>query len=129
MGMFDDVVVNAKSAVNTVSEKACTFYDISKLKVSSSSTRSELNKKLIELGQLTYASKYGTDVTQEAIDEKIEEVKILKDDLRTINKLLAKAKNLKLCTSCYAAVNKNSVFCSKCGEKLTEVDNNEDDFE
>ncbi len=128
MGLFDDVVVNAKSAVNTVSGKACTFYDISKLKVNASSIRSELNKKLAELGQLTYSAKYGKEVSQNEIDEKIEEVKVLKDDLRTINKLLAKAKNLKLCTSCYAAVNKNSVFCSKCGEKLTEADENSDDF-
>lgn len=129
MGMFDDIIVNAKSAANSVSEKACTFYDISKLKVSSSSTRSELNKKLVELGNLVYSSKYGKPVSQEQIDEKIEEVKILKDDLRTINKLLAKAKGLKLCPSCSAAVNSNLINCSKCGEKLPEVEVDADDVE
>lgn len=118
MGMFDDIVVNAKSVANTVSEKACSVYDISKLKVNASSIRSEINKKLIELGQMTYSSKYDHPYEQSEIDAKIEEIKTLKDDLRTIHELLAKAKNYVMCQSCSAVVAKDSVYCSKCGKKI-----------
>lgn len=127
MGMFDDIVVNAKSVANAVSEKACNVYDISKLKVSASSLRGEINNKLVELGEMTYSSKYGKAIEQKEIDAKIEEIKTLKDDLRTIHVLLAKAKNYVMCQSCSAVVTKGSVYCSKCGEKI--VVNKTDDCE
>lgn len=118
MGMFDDVVVNAKSAANAFSKKAGNICDISKLKFNASSIRGEINKKYQELGEMTYDSKCEKEVSQEVIDAKVGEIKALKEDLAAVNELLATAKNLMICPACSAVISKDSQFCSKCGIKI-----------
>ena len=52
--IFDDVVVNAKAAASAVSKKASDVYDASKHKITAAEIRGEINKKLRDLGALTY---------------------------------------------------------------------------
>ena len=60
--IFDDVVVNAKACASAVSQKASTVYDVSKHKITAAEIRGDINKKLRELGALTYKSEvHGTD--------------------------------------------------------------------
>lgn len=118
MGMFDDVVVNAKAAANAFSKKAGNMFDISKLKFNASSIRGEINKKCQELGEIVYESKSGKEISQQVIDAKVEEIKNLKSDLAAINELLAAAKNLIICPACSAVIAKDSAFCNKCGIKI-----------
>ena len=54
--IFDDVVVNAKACASAVSQKASTVYDVSKHKITAAEIRGDINKKLRELGALTYKS-------------------------------------------------------------------------
>lgn len=118
MGMFDDVVVNAKAAANAFSKKAGNIYDISKLKFNANSIKGEINKKCQELGEMVYESKLKGGSSQQLIDAKIDEIKALKDDLTAINELLATAKNLMICPACSAVIAKDSVFCNKCGIRI-----------
>lgn len=118
MGMFDDVVINAKAAANAISKKAGNLYDISKLKYNVSNIKGEIHKKCRELGELMYHSKYVAPVSQEKIDALLEEIKTLHGDLDDVNELLAAAKNLIICPACGSIIASDSVFCSKCGIKV-----------
>lgn len=118
MGMFDDVVVNAKAAANAFSKKAGNIYDVSKLKINASSLKGEISKKCQELGEMVYSSKFEKEISQDLIDAKLNEIKALKSDLTAINELLAAAKNLTVCPACSAVIAKDSAFCSKCGVKI-----------
>ncbi len=118
MGMFDDVVVNAKAAANAFSKKAGNIFDISKLKFNASSIRGEINKKNQELGEMVFDSKTGKEVSDDVINAKIDEIKNLKNDLAAVNELLAAAKNLMICPVCSAVIAKDSMFCNKCGTKI-----------
>lgn len=115
---FDDVVVNAKAAVSAVSEKANGVYTVSKHKISAAETRSEINKKLRDLGVLTYKQEvHGTD-NSVAIKGIVSEIIDLKENLEIINQNIAMSKNQKRCPECEALVPKNSVFCNICGAKF-----------
>lgn len=119
---FDDAVVNAKAAASAVSKKAVTFYDASKHKISAAEIRGEINKKLKELGKVTYKSEvHGTDlfVEKEAL---IAEIKELIENLNVINGHIAAIRSQRKCPRCEARVPKNSVFCNICGAKLDEAD-------
>lgn len=118
MGMFDDVVVNAKAAANAISKKAGNVFDISKLKFNATSIRGEINKKNQELGEMVYDSKTGKNVSEDLINAKIDEIQNLKNDLAAVNELLAAAKNLMICPVCTAVIAKDSMFCNKCGTKI-----------
>ena len=110
--IFDDVVVNAKACASAVSQKASTVYDV--------------NKKLRELGALTYKSEvHGTDNSQQ-IKLIVSEISDLKDNLDVVNEHIAVAKDQRRCPGCNAVIPKNSVFCNICGIKIDDTD---EDFE
>ncbi len=118
---FDDAVVNAKAAASAVSKKAVTFYDASKHKISAAEIRGEINKKLKELGKITYKSEvHGTDLFAEK-EQLIAEIKELIENLNIINGHIAAIKSQRKCPQCEARVPKNSVFCNICGTKLEEA--------
>lgn len=125
MGMFDDVVINAKAAANAISKKAGNLCDISKLKYNASNIKGEIYKKCQELGELMYQSKYSAPVPQEKIDALLAEIKTLHSDLDSVNELLATAKNLIICPACGSIISSDSVFCCKCGIKIEPQDKEE----
>lgn len=124
--IFDDVVVNAKAAASAVSKKASDVYDASKHKITAAEIRGEINKKLRDLGALTYKEQvHGIDLSGQ-VQQTVAEITELKDNLNIINEHIAASKNQKKCPQCDANVPKNSVFCNICGARLDEV--NDDDF-
>ena len=125
MGKFDSFfvffVVNAKAAASAVSKKAVTFYDASKHKISAAEIRGEINKKLKELGKVTYKSEvHGTDLFAEK-EQLIAEIKELIENLNIINGHIAAIKSQRKCPQCEARVPKNSIYCNICGTKLEDA--------
>lgn len=118
MGMFDDVVINAKAAANAIQKKAGNICDISKLKFNASSIKGEINKKYQIVGETLYKSKYSSPVAQEEIDKQLEEIKALNDDLSAVMELIATAKNLMICPECGSVIANDSLYCCKCGKKV-----------
>ena len=75
MGLFEDVVINAKSAANVVGKKAGQLMDISKLKISAAELNNEMNKKYEALGKAVYDAKKidadPSDLIAEAMAEQL----------------------------------------------------------
>lgn len=123
--IFDDVVVNAKAAASAVSKRASVVYDASKHKITAAEIRGDINKKLRDLGALTYKEQvHGIDLSEQK-KHLVVEITELKDNLNIINEHIAASKNQRKCPQCDAGVPKNSLFCNICGAKLDKVD--EDD--
>lgn len=113
MGLFDDVVVNAKSAANAVSKKAGELYDVSKLKLSAANLRGELNKAYKTFGEAVYNNAPEAD-----LEECKSKIKELKECLREVTELLNTTKNQGTCPECGASVIKGAQFCHSCGATL-----------
>ena len=54
MGIFDDVVINAKSAAEAVGRKAGQLVDVSKLRIGAAEVNAEITKRYEILGQYVY---------------------------------------------------------------------------
>lgn len=121
-GILDDVVVNAKAAASVVSKRATYVYDSSKQKLAAAELRGEINKKLKELGALTYKSQTSDVDCTADIAKIVSQITELKENLDTINQNIASAKNQKKCPQCEANLPKNSLFCNICGAKLEDED-------
>ena len=87
--IFDDVVVNAKAAASAVSKKASSVYDTSKHKITAAELRGEINKKLKDLGALTYKAQVHNVDLCEDIATLVSEITELKDSLAVINEHIA----------------------------------------
>lgn len=118
--IFDDVVVNAKAAASVVSKKASEVCDSSKQKITAAEIRGEINKKLRELGALTYKSHMQNVDLSVEVNRLICEISELKDNLNAVNEHIAASKNLKKCPQCDSDIPKNSNFCNFCGAKVSE---------
>ena len=56
MGLLDDVMVNVKSAANSVGKKTNEIVDYSKLRFTASGLNNEIRKKYQTLGEEVYTS-------------------------------------------------------------------------
>ena len=99
MGILDDTFINAKSVAKMVSQKAVDVYDVSKLKLTATSLRAELNKKYMAYGKAVYNNE--NSELKEKLEKSIEETK----------------QNLADVTKLYESI-KNSSVCVICGEKI-----------
>lgn len=116
--IFDDVVVNVKAAASVVSKKASTVYDASKHKFSAEGLKRAINKKLIELGKLTYKATVEHADLAEEIAKTVEEIRELKENLDIVTAHIASIRNQKICPDCGTKVPKASLFCNICGAKF-----------
>lgn len=118
MGLFEDVVVNAKSAAEVVGKKAGQLVDISKLRLSAADVNREISRRLEALGRIVYDSqKSGYDPT-EMVKESISCIDELYEQLDVISSELDAARNKVTCPQCGSVNPQESFYCSRCGAKL-----------
>jgi ribosomal protein L40E len=120
MGMFDDVLVNAKSAANAVGRKASELVDLSKLRLSAADLNGEISQRFQALGRDVYsAHKSGIDPSA-AIESASADISDLLEQLEAVNAQLAAAHAKVVCGYCGQENPQDAAFCTKCGHKLSE---------
>ena len=124
MGIFEDVMLNAKTVVGTVGKKAGEIVDVSKLKLAAADLKGEISQKYQFLGRLAFEEMTtGKDYSKNK-EEIADKIKELKAHLESINDMIAASKKKIKCECCGAYNAKGAVFCNNCGEKLL---NNQDE--
>lgn len=119
MGIFDDVVINAKSAAEAVGRKAGQLVDVSKLRIGAAEVNAEITKRYEILGQYVYDScREALSADPEAVG-KMTEIDELKAQAAAIAKELGDKQNKLICPSCGKQCSNTAAFCSACGAKLT----------
>ena len=118
MSVFEDILVNAKTAVDTVSGKAVKVIDKSKLLLAAADIKAELSKKYHILGRVCYEANRTGKNYDKGIKELQDEIKELNDQLAAVNEMLENAKQKVKCPDCGIYNKRGSVYCNKCGKKL-----------
>ena len=118
MGILDDVMVNAKAAAETVSQKASDLYDASKLKLSLTNLKMSLNKKYQEYGKAIY-NQYDSKFIEKIKDE----ISEISDKIAAVTKLYESLKETVVCNSCGSNIPKNAQYCTICGAEQIEKKN------
>lgn len=133
MGVFEDIFVKAKVAVDALGEKAGQFVDVSKLNIKLAELKADLRAEFENLGKTMYHSdKNDTDASLE-IRSGIAQIDNLSLQIEELKNQIASMKNKVLCKSCGSQNEEGSSYCTKCGGILTTGvskpdENQEDDF-
>ena len=118
MGIFDDVVVNAKSAAQTVGKMAGQFVDMSKLRINMSELNGEITKRYQELGRFIYEAKKAGSADEAELADQIAGIDDLYAQLSAVSAQYASMQNKVTCPACGKQMPTDSMFCSHCGAKL-----------
>ncbi len=122
MGILDDVVINAKSAAQTVGKMAGQFVDMSKLRINLSELNGEINRRYQELGQYIYESKKAGTTEEAELADKIAGIDDLYAQFATVSAQLAALQNKVTCPGCGKQMDLDATFCSHCGMKLSNAE-------
>ena len=118
MGLLEDVVINAKSAVNVVGKKAGQIVDISKLRISAAELNNEINKRFESLGRVVYDAKKTDNSAEELISECVTAIDDLYEQLDAVNEQISAIRNRTVCKVCGEENPQGASYCCKCGTKL-----------
>ncbi|MDD6488187.1 MAG: zinc ribbon domain-containing protein [Clostridia bacterium] len=118
MGILEDLLLNARTAVDAVGKKAGKVIDVSKLTLAAADLKSEISRKCEILGRITYEAKTTGKNYDKTIDELVEKIKDLNSQLDSVNDVIANSKQKQKCSVCGTYNAKGAVFCNKCGERL-----------
>lgn len=118
MGIFDDVVVNARTAANAVGKKAEQIVDLSKYKYAAAGLNNEISKKKEDLGDFIFEGSKSGNLDHDVIAQKIKELSELEDSYLAIKEQIAATKNKKACKECSAENDREATFCNNCGVRM-----------
>lgn len=120
MGLFEDVVVNARTAVNAVGKKASQIVDVSKLRISAADLNNEISKRFEAIGRTVYEAKKTGNDTSDLIAESVAAIDDLYEQLDAVNEQLSSARAKMVCKNCGEENAPGSVYCNQCGRKLSD---------
>ena len=118
MGLFEDVVVNAKEAVNAVGKKAGQMVDISKLRLSAADLNNEISKRFEALGRVIYDAKKTGNDSADLADECITTIDDLYEQLDAVNDQISAVRSKVICKKCGAENPAEACYCNMCGSKF-----------
>lgn len=120
MGIFDDVVTNAKSAAEAVGKKAGQLVDASKLRISLAELGGEIGKRYEALGQYVYDACRDSLANDAEATGMMAELDELKAQHAAVTKELSEKQNKVICPSCGKQSPVGAQYCSFCGTKLVQ---------
>ena len=132
MWVLEDIFVKAKAAAGALGEKAGQYVDVSKLNIKLAEFKSDLKSEFENLGKIVYQSEKNEVENRAGINAGVAQIDNITLQIEELKKQIASIKNKVLCNACGSQNEVDSVYCAKCGEKLSEnsksVEIEEDDF-
>ncbi len=132
MGVLEDIFVKAKAAAGALGEKAGQYVDVSKLNIKLAEFKSDLKSEFENLGKIVYQSEKNEVENRAGINAGVAQIDNITLQIEELKKQIASIKNKVLCNACGSQNEVDSVYCAKCGEKLSEnsksAEVEEDDF-
>ena len=118
MGVLEDVLLNAKLAVENVGKKATEIADLSKLKMSAAQLSREISNQFELIGRAVYDADKAGENADQAVKEGMEAVDALYQELNAVTEKIQELKKTVTCPEFGARLEKGNAFCPKCGAKL-----------
>ncbi len=120
MDFLDDAVTKAKEVIDVVSQKTGEVVGVGKQKLDIATLESKRKKDFELLGMLYFEKVKDETVEDDSIGRLIVSITEKNEKIDRLKAEVNSAKNKRTCPHCGALIEKDSIYCSICGEKLVE---------
>ena len=117
---MENFLSEIKSKANKVAKKSGEFFELSKIKLNIANTKSDISSQFKLLGEMVYvAHRDSIEVDAEKFEEIIAQIDAL---YAKCSESAAGLSNKKLCPECEKTNDINASFCSGCGYRYPETE-------
>lgn len=122
MDFFNKLGKKASDAYKVTADKTGKVAREAKLRLKIGDLKSQINEVYKEIGEIVYQDHIREDKSdiKEQIEEKCTKIDVMSDEIETYLKECLELRSKIKCPNCYTEVDKDSKFCSNCGEKIEE---------
>ncbi|MBR4949609.1 MAG: hypothetical protein IKZ25_02410 [Clostridia bacterium] len=116
--IFNNLFSKAKDLADLTGKKAGEIIDVSKIKISIAEINSEIKKNHEEIGKLYYDMEINGNDNLALMNTLIEDINQKKEKISNLNERYEELKNVIVCPNCKTKNESESIYCTKCGEKI-----------
>ena len=117
MGFFNEIGKKASEATSKITKET-------KLKLKINDNKNKISDIYEEIGKKVYEKhvrEQKIDIKEE-LQEECSKIDVLSKEIEEARKEILRLNNKRQCPECYAEIEKEAVYCSKCGQKLENVE-------
>ncbi len=128
-GKFSQAKEEAGKIAKIAIDKTTNAVDITKLNIAKGEAESKIGKLYAKIGETIYEQYKNGEEFDGVIGESLIEIDKFKEEADELKAQIAALKSTAPCPNCGQQNDKSSEYCSKCGAKLAENDEPEEDTE
>lgn len=117
MAFFENLGKKVGEAAQAAAKKSSELVEITKLNASIGTETDKIQKLYNQIGKLVYEKYAETGEADENVVAECAEIAEHELNIKELRKKVAEVKGLRQCAGCGAEMERNQVFCSKCGAK------------
>ena len=117
MGFFNEIGKKTSEATSKITKET-------KLKLKINDNKNKIEDIYEEIGKKVYEKHVREEniSIKEELQEECSKIDALSKEIEVARKEILRLNNKMQCPKCYAEIENEAVFCSKCGKKLEEVE-------
>lgn len=124
---FSKAATVAGKVTKNVAEKTGIVVDITKLNIALADTEKKISDTKEKIGEMVYAQYLEGTLDSDKFDDILKELDAFKAEEDGLKAQIAELKNTTTCEKCGQSNDRSSEFCSKCGSKLFETNEESED--
>lgn len=117
MGFFNEIGKKTTEATSKITKET-------KLKLKINESKNKISDLYEEIGKKVYEKHVREEniSIKEELQEECEKIDNLSKEIEEARREILKLNNKRQCPECYAEIEKDAAFCSKCGHKLEAIE-------
>lgn len=117
MAFFDNMGKKLGEAAQAAAKKSGELVEVTKLNVNINSEEDKMQKLYNQIGKKVYDKYSSTGAADEDFIEDCEAIKVHEQTVKSLRDKILEVKSMKACVGCGAELERNQIFCSKCGTR------------
>ena len=117
MAFFENLGKKVGEAAQAAAKKSSELVEVTKINMNISQEEDKIQKLYTQMGKRIYEGFQASGATDPAFAEDCAAIQAHEETVKSLKQKILEVKNMKACPSCGTELERNIMFCAKCGTK------------